>query len=165
MAVQLHHIGTAQFVHCYSVYMTDQKLPKVITQNAQLDGANNEWGWKVSFFPDALGEAKIFGYACIGGQFQFRLDDGICEMYWLNADSESRRLGETWQVYCGRSCSEVLTSFTKLVSETDFRKQALELKPCRDAMERGLEPLDRLVFVAYFVDEPEWVLLQPSRTR
>jgi hypothetical protein len=43
------------------------------------------------------------------------------------------------------------------MSETDFQKQALELGPVKEAMTHGLAPLEKLVFVAYFVDEAEWL--------
>jgi hypothetical protein len=77
-------------------------------------------------------------------------------MYWLSADSDSRQKAESWLEYCERSCSEVKTRFQKLMSETDFQKQALELPPVKEAMANGLAPLERLVFVAYFVDQAEW---------
>ncbi|MGA7925849.1 MAG: hypothetical protein WCA20_07620, partial [Candidatus Sulfotelmatobacter sp.] len=80
-------------------------LPPQVLQGATLRG--NEYGWSVAVFPDALAEAEGRGYACLGGQFQFRLDDGTCEMYWLNADSKDRAHGESWADYCHRSCSEV----------------------------------------------------------
>ena len=64
-------------------------LPPDISQGASLRG--NEYGWSISSFPNALANAEAHGYACLGGQFQFRLDDGgTCEMYWLDADSKER---------------------------------------------------------------------------
>jgi hypothetical protein len=133
--------------------MTSHDLPPEITKGAQLAG--NEYGWRISSFPDALANAEALGFACIGGQFQFRLDTGICEMYWLRADSNARQKGETWLAYCARSCSEVKIGFERLVLETDFVKQASEWPPVREAMKRRLDPIQNLVFVAYFVDESE----------
>ena len=49
-------------------------LPPEIVRGAVL--RNNEYGWSISSFPDALEKAQALGYACSGGQFQFRLDDG-----------------------------------------------------------------------------------------
>ena len=101
----------------------DEVLPQDIAQGATLRG--NEYGWRVSFFPDALARAVARGYVCLGGQFQFRLDDGAtCEMYWLAADSGGRADGECWTDYSRRSCSEVLQKFRHLVSSTDFDKEA-----------------------------------------
>jgi hypothetical protein len=72
-------------------------LPPDISRGATLRG--NEYGWSPSSFPDALASAEANGYACLGGQFQFRLDDGgTCEMYWLAADSKERKHGESWRI-------------------------------------------------------------------
>ena len=56
------------------------ELPSDVVEGATLRG--NEYGWSISSFPDALSRAEKKGYGCLGGQFQFRLDDGsTCEMY------------------------------------------------------------------------------------
>jgi hypothetical protein len=52
--------------------------------------AINEYGWEIDAFPNALAHAERLGYACLGGQFQFVLQDATCEMYWLSADSSER---------------------------------------------------------------------------
>jgi hypothetical protein len=141
--------------------MLKRALPPKIAEGAQLK--SNEYGWVTSLFPMALVNAQALGYACIEGQFQFRLDNGTCEMYWLSADSDPRHEAESWLKYCERSCSEVRAGFEKLTSETDFRKQALEWPPVKEATTHGLDPLENLVFVAYFVDEAEW--LEDQRRR
>lgn len=123
-------------------------LPPDITQGATLRG--NEYGWIVSTFPSAVAKAEVRGYACLGGQFQFRLDDGsTCEMYWLEADSAERTDGESWTDYCRRSCTEVLQRFQRLMSKTDFGKEASNWKV-------KIDPIENLVFVAYFVQESDW---------
>ena len=114
----------------------------------------NEYGWSVASFPVALERAEAHGYACLGGQFQFRLEDGsTCEMYWLSADSTKRLPGESWPDYSRRSCSEVKGNFKQLISQTDFRKEAL-----------GWNLLSAftgsLVFVAYFMTEPDLAELE-----
>jgi len=127
--------------------MSDQPLPPEIAEGATLQG--NEYGWGVSSFPNALSKAQDAGYACLGGQFQFRLDDGsTCEMYWLEADSCERTAGESWEDYSRRSCTEVLLRFQHLMSETDFAKEASNWNV-------QIDPTKHLVFVAYFVREVE----------
>ena len=133
----------------------ENPLPPEILSGAHLSG--NEYAWDISSFPGALAHAENLRYACIGGQFQFRLESGICEMYWLSADSDSRYPEETWIDFCRRSCFEVRQGFEKLVLETNFHKQAREWLPVREAMAEGLDPMKRLVFVAYFVGEAEWL--------
>ena len=122
-------------------------LPLDISQGAMLRG--NEYGWSVSSFPDALARAEAHGYACLGGQFQFRLEEAICEMYWLEANSKERVQGESWVEYCHRSCSEVLGGFRRLVSATDFVKEASSWPSVQ------IDPTKSLVFVAYFVTESD----------
>jgi hypothetical protein len=130
-------------------------LPPDVLGGATLRG--NEYGWSVSSFLHAVVRAEANGYACLGGQFQFRLEDGsTCEMYWLNADSEERMAGESWPNYAHRSCSEVLDAFRRLLSDTDFRKEASNW-PVQINSERDL------VFVAYFVREHEWASLSDQR--
>jgi hypothetical protein len=131
---------------------TDHPLPPEITEGAVQRG--NEYAWSIAAFPNALSKAGGAGYACLGGQFQFRLDDGgTCEMYWLAADSTERTVGESWKDYSHRSCREVLRRFQSLASETDFGKEALNWNLPIDATKY-------LVFVAYFVSEAEWVSLR-----
>ena len=121
-------------------------LPSDVLEGATLRG--NEYGWSVASFPVALARAETHGYACLGGQFQFRLDDATCEMYWLSADSRERLPGESWPEYSRRSCSEVKANFHRLISRTDFSKEALgwNLPPALTGS---------LVFVAYFVKESD----------
>jgi hypothetical protein len=99
----------------------NDSLPAVIAQGATLRG--NEYGWESDSFPNALAQAEALGYGCLGGQFQFVLQDATCEMYWLNADSSERRKGEAWFTYSRRSCSEVLVGFQRLVPTRISRKK------------------------------------------
>lgn len=126
----------------------DDRLPPDIMEGATVRG--HECGWSLSAFPNALARAKVRGYACLGGQFQFRLEDGsTCEMYWLNADSTERMDGESWTDYSRRSCSEVLHKFQHLISHTDFNKETSNWPDVR------IDPTNSLVFVAYFLTEAE----------
>src|SRR5580658_1335709 len=123
-------------------------LPSEIAQGATVRG--NEYGWSVSLFPNALERAQASGYACLGGQFRFRLDDGTtCEMYWLDADPSDRINEESWAAYSRRSCAEVLQKFQHLISATDFSKGAANWR-------LQIDPTRNLVFVAYFMRETDW---------
>ena len=130
-------------------------LPPELLEGSSLLG--NEYGWKIAAFPDAIAKAEAAGYACVGGQFQTRLDDGsVCQMYWLNADSRDRDDGELWSAYAHRSCSEVLSGFQRLMAYTDFTKEVVgwrnELKA---ELAGGLDIMSVVVFVAYFISEAE----------
>ncbi len=129
-------------------------LPPEVLQGATLRG--NEYGWSVSSFPNAVANAQAHGYGCLGGQFQFRLDDGgTCEMYWLAADPTDRSDAESWNDYSRRSCSEVLTKFRHLMTVTDFAKEA-------STWSVQIDPVKNLVFVAYFVTEAQLAELPGS---
>jgi len=129
-------------------------LPAEIAKEASLRG--NEYGWPISAFPGALTTAKSAGFACIGGQFQFRLADSTCEMYWLSADSTDRRDGEPWSDFSNRSCAEVLEKFEHLISKTNFTEEAAKWR-------LGASAVGTLVFVAYF--ESEFTFAENSGTR
>jgi hypothetical protein len=119
--------------------------------------AGNEYGWPVALFSEAARRAEALGYACAGGQFQFRIPAGICEMYWLSAESSGRQLSETWRAYCERSRIEVLDRFSAIIEETDFIAEAVKWPLLKTEIERGLDLLSALVFVAYFESESEWL--------
>ena len=120
-------------------------LPPDVVEGATLRGS--EYGLSTISFASSLATAEAHGYACLGGQVQFRLSDGsTCEMYWLSADSKERLPEEQWADYSRRSCSEVKQNFERLMSETDFNK---EVSSCN----LSSTTTDNLVFVAYFVTE------------
>jgi hypothetical protein len=131
-------------------------LPADVLEGAVLQG--NEYAWAPGSFPVALERAETHGLACLGGQFQFRLGDTTCEMYWLAADSKERTTGESWTDYCRRSCSEVKENFEHMMSKTDFSKEALgwNLPPTAAR---------NLVFLACFVTEAELAELDNRKLR
>jgi hypothetical protein len=128
-------------------------LPAELVEGTSVGG--NEYGWPLHLFPDAARRAESLGYACLGGQFQFRIAAATCEMYWLEADSSERMPNESWQAYCERSCAEVLSRFAKIVAETDFLSQAQNWPALTPEIEQGLDIEKALFFVAYFVTEAE----------
>jgi hypothetical protein len=127
------------------------QLPSNLTKEASLRG--NEYAWPLEAFPAVLVQAKSLGLACLGGQFQFRTPDSICEMYWLNADSADRSSNEAWDSYVSRSCSEVLSAFTALASSTNFAAEASRWPGVPELSGVGATPERYLCFVAYFVEQ------------
>jgi hypothetical protein len=100
------------------VHSAPDNLPAELLAGSALRG--NEYGWTPQSFVNAVAVAPDLGCACIGGQFQFRLPEGTCEMYWLSADSTERANGELWSEYSRRSCNEVRAKFDRLMRTTDF---------------------------------------------
>lgn len=129
-------------------------LPAELVEGTSIAG--NEYGWPLDRFPEAARLSAALGYACLGGQFQFRAPIGTCEMYWLNADSAERQTGESWNSYCNRSCAEVLDRFRKVVAETNFQAEATKWPELQTAIGNGLDIESTLAFVAHFVSESEW---------
>jgi hypothetical protein len=108
-------------------------LPAEISKGASVRG--NEYGWPISAFPEGLAKARSLGFACLGGQFQFRSPDSIREMYWLSASPTDRPDHEPWSGFSNRPCSEVMSKFEDLVSKTDFVKEAANCKFDASAVE------------------------------
>jgi hypothetical protein len=109
--------------------------------------------------------AERLGLARLGGQFQFRFDDSIYELYWLSADPTDRRDAEVWLDYVHRSCSEVSKEFDRLVRATDFSAIAQQLPSdlrCK-VMAAEFDLTRVLVFVAYFVTEREFGQLSAAQ--
>jgi hypothetical protein len=94
-------------------------LPPALADGSVFE--NGEYAWRVADFPSVLAKAPTLGYACLGGQFQFRFGDGaIHEFYWLAADAMDRQPGETWAQYAHRSCKEVGRKYQALAGDTSF---------------------------------------------
>lgn len=130
-------------------------LPEELTRGADL--RHGEYAWSISLFSSALVLAPTLGFACLGGQFQFRPDpDTIYELYWLEANSSERLPEESWKSYAERSCSEVSTQFTSLLGSVNFETEALKFKSIDPLLFSKLERIEQPAFCAYFVDEPEF---------
>jgi len=104
--------------------MDEERLPASVLAKALRSG--NEYGWPLDAVEETIAAAQSVGLVTIGGQPQFGLQDGTCEMYWLNADATPRRIGESWVDYVRRSADEVVIRFRELVAKTDFAKEANE---------------------------------------
>jgi hypothetical protein len=123
-------------------------LPAEIAEGANLSG--NEYGWSPAAFPHALKKACTLGYACLGGQFQFRAPKATYEMYWLNADPDERGAEESWEEFQLRSCVQTLERYERRLAETDFVAEGHRLRTLLELSAPEDEPLDYLCFVAYF---------------
>ena len=133
----------------------DFSLPDELTAGA--DRRGNEYGWRVEAFPLAIAVAPGLGYACYGGQFQFRLADGAtCEMYWLQTDWCERGAAESWQDFAQRSCEHTLVQFKQILRTANFTKEARSFRYLEPLLDSGWDPTGDLVFVAYFETEKDW---------
>ncbi len=127
------------------------ELPSELTAKADLRG--NEYAWRPQDFPAIAARARELGYACLGGQFQFRVPGATCEMYWLNADPDERISSESWTAYSDRSCAQTIDRFKRVLTDTDFVAEARRWADVPQLASPSASPLDYLCFVAYFISE------------
>lgn len=131
---------------------TEEKyLPTEILKKAIVSG--NEYGWKRADFEAVVDKAVEVGLGIIGGQVQFKLPDGTCELYWHKYDTTERRSGEGWKDYCQRTKEECLNQFENLPSDNDLLKEGIEYFDfLKKKSETDLNLKDYLIFILYFND-------------
>jgi hypothetical protein len=141
-------------VHLKEQTLTDtieKYLPDEILQKAIVSG--NEYGWKRPDFKETVEKAVELGLGIFGGQVQFKLPDGTCELYWHNYDTADRKIDENWRDYCRRTKDECLKKFEKLPSDTDLIKEGIEnFHFLREKSNTDNQLGDYLIFILYFID-------------
>lgn len=129
----------------------EKRLPETILKKAIKSG--NEFGWRQTDFVETIETARKLKLGIVGGQVQYVLPDGTCELYWLAYDADERREGEKWVDYCNRTAYETISKFNSLVKETDFEEEALtSFGFLRDKKAQGTNIEDYRVFIIYFDD-------------
>lgn len=127
-------------------------LPPEILTKATLRG--KEYAWTLDEMDSVVETARSMGFASVGGQLQFRLPEGTCELYWLAADSTPRFEEEDWSTYVDRSASEVIEKIRSMQENTDFVAEGIKsFKILEQRMDEGVNLMDFLCFVAYFKGE------------
>jgi hypothetical protein len=132
--------------------MTEQTLPPPVLKKASLRG--KEYAWPLAAVEEAVTAAAACGLANLGGQAQFRIPEGTCELYWLSLDSRERLPDEAWESYVTRTAAEVLAQFTALRQRTDFLQEALQWPALEQLHAQGVDLNQYLCFVLYFVSKP-----------
>jgi len=127
------------------------RLPKSLLDRAIRSG--NEFGWRKTDFIEVVEAARKEKLAIIGGQIQYLLQEGTCELYWLSYDTTERLQNETWLDYCNRTASECLNKFRNLISQTDIKEEGItNFELLRSKSESGVNIDDYLIFILYFDD-------------
>ncbi|MFT6867844.1 MAG: hypothetical protein ACJA08_002689 [Cyclobacteriaceae bacterium] len=129
---------------------TEEKyLPTEILQKAIVSG--KEYGWKRTDFKEVVDKAVKVELGIVGGQIQFKLPGGTCELYWHKYDTTERKSGESWKGYCERTKEECLRQFENLPTNSELIQEGIEsfdfLKEKTD-----LNLNDFLIFILYFND-------------
>jgi hypothetical protein len=132
--------------------MCEQRLPTAVLGKATVRG--NEYAWPLSAVEEAVTAAREASLACLGGQVQFRVPEGTCELYWLSASSDNRRPGELWPAFTDRSAAEVLARFRDLRGRTDFVQEGVQsFDILRQLQARRVDLGPYLCFVLYFGED------------
>jgi hypothetical protein len=127
-----------------------------------LVSTGNMWGWKFEDIPQVVEVCRKLGFAIQGGQTEFFLPDGTCELYWLLADPKPKAVGDSWNQYVNRSCSEFLQLIKELVEKTDFEKAGLEFPFLQEKKDSGINIMDYLCFEILISSEPTYYLYHPD---
>src|SRR5262249_41107323 len=127
--------------------MYENLLPRGILAKASLRG--KEYPWQFGDVEEVVGAARVSNLATLGGQAQFRVPEGTCELYWIQVDCP-QNLGENWVTYTERSAHEVIARVRQIVANTDFHAEALQWPVLRERLEQGLPVFEHLCFVLYF---------------
>jgi len=131
-------------------------FPKELLEK-QLISTGNMRGWKFENIPQVVEVCRELGFAIIGGQTEFFLPDGTCELYWLQADPKRKAKGESWNTYVERSCSEFSQLIKTLIEKTDFEKVGIEsFDFLKKKKEDGVNILDYLCFEIIIASEPKY---------
>lgn len=136
---------------------TEESLPDHIL--AAATRAGNEWAWPLDRVPEAIAAAADLGFATLGGQVQFRVPGGTCELYWRNADSSDRLPDEPWGEFVRRSAAEVFAGVIRLPPEAAMIDEGLGWEYLSRLHYRGDDLRKYLCFVLCFVTEAEYLRL------
>lgn len=128
---------------------TEQFLPKEILAKSVLSG--REYGWRREDITSAITAAATVGLANVGGEVQFVLPEGTCELYWLGFGCHDRGLGEPWDEYVSRSARETLASLENTLSQDLIRAGIQNFAILCENYERGVDIERYLLFIAYFM--------------
>lgn len=95
----------------------EELLPESALATAIRSG--NEIGWHPTDLLTGLSAAEAAWFAIVGGQVQFIVPDGTCELYWRAFDASGpQRASETWSDYVRRSHAEVGEALERLPDMT-----------------------------------------------
>ena len=130
----------------------EKLLPPEMLSAARVSG--REYGWSFDRVNEVLDAAKDRSLACIGGQPQFLLPGGTCELYWQNCDSADRAGNESWSDYVSRSHREVRTCFARLSVDEVVSDGIARFPFLKAQAADGTSLSESLVFILYFQAEP-----------
>lgn len=131
--------------------MVETKLPKYILEKAIK--SNNEFGWRENDVVEVINTAVENGLAILGGQVQFVFEDGTCELYWLNYNSNDKLNNENWSEYSRRTANECIQKLGKIASR-NIESEAIEFFDfLKNKKNNGKEIYQNMIFILYFAEK------------
>ena len=131
--------------------MVETKLPKYILEKAIK--SNNEFGWRENDVVEVINIAVENGLAILGGQVQFVFEDGTCELYWLNYNSNDKLNNENWSEYSRRTANECVQKLGKIASR-NIESEAIEFFDfLKNKKNNGKEIYQNMIFILYFAEK------------
>jgi len=127
-------------------------LPPEILNKSTISG--KEYGWDRQDFQNVIEAATEIGLGIIGGQVQFKLPDGTCELYWRKYDTAERVKDEKWTEYRERTKQECLSLFNQLPINKELVNEGIEnFDFLKDKFSEGINLEKYLIFIIYFNDK------------
>lgn len=127
----------------------ESRLPEAIRELGDLRG--NEYAWRRHDLSRVFDAAKAARLANLGGQVQFRLPDGTCELYWQNFDVASRGPDESWGAFVERSRADVDVALSRIPPDEELIAEGLaHFDFLRAEASGGVDLASALCFVSYF---------------
>lgn len=128
--------------------MVEHLLSPAVLARASLRG--NEYAWPPASVEMAINDAREHGFATLGGQAQFRLPDGTCELYWIDVDPSEQRPSESRHDWVQRSADEAIAKFRQRMASTNWDAEVQKHPFLRERAAAGIDLLPHLRFVLYF---------------
>lgn len=116
-------------------------------------GRGNEYAWRRHDLPMVFAAAEAAGLVILGGQVQFRVPNGTCELYWYDFGSSERRAGESRQEWIKRARQETEVALNRVPSSERLIAEALaSFEFLRQKAHEGVSIGESLCFVCDFSD-------------
>ena len=117
--------------------------------------SGGESGWRRGDVLEAVRSAPSVGLAVLGGQVQFLLPDGTCELYWLDYDPPGRHRTEPFPTYAGRSSGETIAALQRVLAMDLVHEGVTSFKHLQRAEAQGVLLEGHLFFIVYFATAAE----------
>ena len=124
-------------------------LPKELLSRASKRG--NEYAWRWNDILHVASAAEKAGFACAGGQAQFRSPDGTVTVNWSSFAPKGKRVNETRDQYVIRSWKETRRICHGLFTDEPTIAEGKKIfRSIQETVQQDILPRETLWFVLYF---------------